>query len=160
MWRPFLLVPAAGIIVAGLAIAFHATSGKSVNEVLFSGHSALRGLVTSAGTWSISALLLVLAFKGLAWGVSLGSFRGGPTFPSMFIGAAAGILASHPPGFDITGAIGVGIGAGVASMLRLPALRSGTPNAAGEQQRPRSRTADNRRRRRRVPDNDRTEQAL
>jgi len=38
----------------------------------------------------------------------------------MFIGAAAGILASHLPGFDITGAIGVGIGAGVASMLRLP----------------------------------------
>jgi H+/Cl- antiporter ClcA len=64
--------------------------------------------------------LLVLAFKGLAWGVSLGSFRGGPTFPAMFIGAAAGILASHLPGFDITGAIGVGIGAGVASMLRLP----------------------------------------
>jgi H+/Cl- antiporter ClcA len=120
MRRPFLFVPAAGIIVAGLAIAFHATSGKSVNEVLFSGQSALPGLVTSAGSWSISALLLVLAFKGLAWGVSLGSFRGGPTFPSMFIGAAAGILASHLPGFDITGAIGVGIGAGVASMLRLP----------------------------------------
>ena len=120
MRRPFLLVPAAGIIVAGLAVAFHATSGKSVNEVLFSGQSALPGLVTSAGSWSISALLLVLAFKGLAWGVSLGSFRGGPTFPAMFIGAAAGILASHLPGFDITGAIGVGIGAGVASMLRLP----------------------------------------
>jgi hypothetical protein len=88
MRRPFLLVPAAGIVVAGLAIAFHATSGKSVNEVLFSGQSALPGLVTSAGTWSISALLLVLAFKGLAWGASLGSVRGGPTFPAMFIGAA------------------------------------------------------------------------
>jgi H+/Cl- antiporter ClcA len=120
MRRPFLFVPAAGIVVAGLAIAFHATSGKSVNEVLFSGQSALPGLVTNAGTWSISALLLVLAFKGLAWGASLGSFRGGPTFPAMFIGAAAGILASHLPGFDITGAIGVGMGAGVVSMLRLP----------------------------------------
>jgi len=118
--RPFLLVPAAGIAVAALAIAFHGASGRGANEVLFSGQDALPGLVSSAGTWSISALLLVLAFKGLAWGVSLGNFRGGPTFPALFIGAAAGILASHLPGFAITGAIGVGMGAGVVSVLRLP----------------------------------------
>ncbi len=118
--RPFLLLPAAGLIVAALAIAFHATSGKSASEVLFSGQDALPGLVTSAGAWSISALLLVLAFKGVAWGISLGSFRGGPTFPALFIGAVAGILASHLPGFALTGAIGVGMGAGVVSVLRLP----------------------------------------
>ncbi len=120
MRRPFFLIPVAGIVVAGLAIAFHATSGKSPAEVLFSGQSALPGLVSSPGAWSISALLLLLAFKGLAWGISLGSFRGGPTFPAMLIGAAAGLLASHLPGFDLTGAIGVGLGAGVVSMLQLP----------------------------------------
>ncbi len=120
MRRPFLLIPAAGIVVAGLAIAFHATSGKNAGEVLFSGQSALPGLVTSAGAWSVGALLLLLAFKSLAWGVSLGSFRGGPTFPAIFVGAAAGLLASHLPGCDLTGAVGVGIGAGVAAMLQLP----------------------------------------
>jgi H+/Cl- antiporter ClcA len=120
MRSPFLLLPAAGLVVAGLAIAFHATSGRSASEVLFSGQDALPGLASGAASWSISALLLLIAFKGLAWGVSLGSFRGGPTFPAMFIGAAAGVLASHLPGFDLTGAIGVGIGAGVTAMLMLP----------------------------------------
>ena len=120
MRRPFFLLPVAGIVVALLAIAFHATSGKSPSEVLFSGQSALPGLVSNPGAWSISALLLLLAFKSLAWGISLGSFRGGPTFPAMLIGAAAGLLASHLPGFDLTGAIAVGIGAGVVSMLQLP----------------------------------------
>ncbi len=118
--RPLLLIPAAAVLVSVLAIAFHAASGRSVNEVLFSGQDALPGLVTGAGAWSVSALFLVLAFKGLAWGVSLGSFRGGPTFPSMFIGAAAGVLAWHLTGLDLTAAVGVGIGAGLVGVLRLP----------------------------------------
>jgi H+/Cl- antiporter ClcA len=118
--RPFLVLPVAGVAVALLAVAFHGTSGKSAEEVLFSGQDALPGLIAGAGTWSISALLLVLGFKGIAWGLSLGSFRGGPTFPALFIGAAAGILASHLPGFDLTGAVGVGMGAGAVSVLRLP----------------------------------------
>jgi H+/Cl- antiporter ClcA len=118
--RPLLLIPAAALVVAGLAIAFHAASGRSVEEVLFSGQSALPGLVTEAGAWSVSALFLVLAFKGLAWGVSLGGFRGGPTFPSMFIGAAAGVLAWHLTGLDLTAAVGVGMGAGLVGVLRLP----------------------------------------
>ncbi len=115
-----LVLPAVGVVVALLAIAFHAASGRAIEEVLFSGQDQLPGLITEAGTWSISALLLLLAFKGIAWGVSLGSFRGGPTFPALFIGAAAGILASHLPGFDLTGAVGVGMGAGAVSVLRLP----------------------------------------
>ena len=106
--------------VAVLAIAFHATTGKDASEVLFSGQSALPGLVTGAGAWSVGALLALLAFKSVAWGISLGSFRGGPTFPAMFIGAAAGLVGSHLPGFSMTGAVGVGIGTGVVSMLRLP----------------------------------------
>jgi H+/Cl- antiporter ClcA len=117
---PYLVLPAVGVVVALLAIAFHAASGRAIEEVLFSGQDQLPGLVTSAGTWSISALLLLLAFKGLAWGISLGSFRGGPTFPALFLGAAAGVLASHLPGFDLTGAVAVGMGAGAVSVLKLP----------------------------------------
>lgn len=118
--KPFLVLPAAAVAVALLAVAFHGTSGKDIDEVLFSGQDALPGLVAEAGEWSISALLLLLAFKSLAWGLSLGSFRGGPTFPALFIGAAAGILASHLPGLDMTGAIAVGMGAGTVAVLRLP----------------------------------------
>lgn len=59
-------------------------------------------------------------FKGLAYGLSLGSYRGGPTFPALFLGAAAGIMASHLPGFPIQAAVAVGMGAAVVAVLRLP----------------------------------------
>jgi H+/Cl- antiporter ClcA len=117
---PYLVLPAIGIVVALLAVAFHEATGRAIEQILFSGQDALPGLATGAAGWSISALLLLLLFKGLAWGVSLGSFRGGPTFPALFIGAAAGVLASHLPGFDLTGAVAVGMGAGAVSVLRLP----------------------------------------
>jgi H+/Cl- antiporter ClcA len=112
--------PNVGQIVAGLAIAFHGATGKSVNEVLFSGQDALPGLVSGAGSWSVGALLALIAFKGAAWSLSLGAFRGGPTFPAVFLGAATGILASHLPGFALTPGVGIGIGAATAAVLRLP----------------------------------------
>jgi chloride channel protein, CIC family len=118
--RPFVLVPVVGIAVSGLAMLFAETTGKSVNEVLFSGQDQLPGLVSGAATWSLSALALLVAFKGLAWGISLGSFRGGPTFPALFLGAAGGLMAGMLPGYSITPAVAVGIGAAVASVLRLP----------------------------------------
>jgi H+/Cl- antiporter ClcA len=115
-----LLLPVVGLIVGGLAIAFSEASGKGVNEVLFSGQSALPGLVADAGTWSVSALALLIAFKGVAYALSLGSFRGGPTFPALFLGAAAGIMAGHLPGFSITPGVAVGMGAAFVTVLRLP----------------------------------------
>jgi H+/Cl- antiporter ClcA len=118
--KPYLVMPAAAIVVALLAVVFHEWTGKGIEEVLFSGQDALTGITAGAATWSISALLLLLLMKGLAWGISLGNFRGGPTFPALFIGAAAGILASHLPGFDLTAAVAVGMGAGAVSVLRLP----------------------------------------
>jgi H+/Cl- antiporter ClcA len=118
--RQFLLLPVCGLIVSGLAIAFSQATGKGVNQVLFSGQDALPGLVSGAGTWSLSALTLLILFKGLGYSISLGSFRGGPTFPAIFLGAAGGIIASHLPGFSITAAVAVGIGAGTVAILRLP----------------------------------------
>jgi H+/Cl- antiporter ClcA len=115
-----VLLPAVGLIIAGLAIAFAQITGKSVNEVLFSGQAQLPGLVSSASTWSVAALAWLLVFKGIAYGLSLGSFRGGPTFPAMFLGAAAGVLASHLPGFPIQIGVAVGMGAAVVAVLRLP----------------------------------------
>jgi chloride channel protein, CIC family len=118
--REFVLLPLAGLAVAGMAIAFEAATDHSVNDVLFSGEAALPGLVSGAGTWSVSALALVIAFKGLAWSISLGSFRGGPVFPALFVGAAGGLMASHLAGFEETPAVAVGMGAAVVSVLGLP----------------------------------------
>ncbi len=118
--RPFVFLPLAGLIVSGLAIVFAQASGKGVDEVLFSGQDALSGLVSGAGTWSLSALALLIVFKGLGYSISLGSFRGGPTFPAIFLGAAGGIMASHLAGFPITAAVAVGMGAGTVAILRLP----------------------------------------
>jgi H+/Cl- antiporter ClcA len=117
---PYVTIPAAGLVVAGLAIAFGETTDQQSSYVLFSGQDSLPGLVSGAGTWSVTALALLIAFKGLAWSVSLAGFRGGPTFPGLLLGAAAGLLASHLPGFAMTPAVAVGMGAAMASVLRLP----------------------------------------
>ncbi len=118
--RPFIVLPAVGLLVAGLGIAFSQTTDHGVDQVLFSGQSGLGPLVESPGAWSLSALALLIVFKGLAYGISVGSFRGGPTFPAMFLGAAAGLMAAKLPGYELTPAVAVGLGAGVVAVLRLP----------------------------------------
>jgi H+/Cl- antiporter ClcA len=118
--RLLLLLPAVGLVVAGLAIAFHGITNKSINEVLFSGQDALVGLISQASTWTMAALAWVIVFKGIAYSLCIGSFRGGPTFPAVFLGAAAGLMASHLPGFPMTPAVAVGLGASVTAVLRLP----------------------------------------
>ena len=118
--RPFLVLPLAGLAVSGLAIGFSQAADKDIGNALFSGEFALDGLVQSPAAWSLSALALLVVFKGLAYSISLGSFRGGPVFPAMFLGAAAGMMAAKLPGFHLTPAVGVGMGAAVSAVLQLP----------------------------------------
>lgn len=115
-----LLTPVAGLAVAGLAIAFAAGTGRSSSEVLFSGQTALPSLVQQAAGWTEGALLLLLLCKGLAYAISLSSFRGGPIFPSMFIGAAGGIALSHVGGLPMIAGTAMGVGAMVAGALKMP----------------------------------------
>ena len=118
--RPYLVIPAAGLVVAALAIIFHEITGQPVDLVLFSGQEAMGSIVQDAATLSLGTLALLIVLKGLAWGVSLGAARGGPTFPAMFLGIVGGLLAAHLPGFAETPAIAVLMGAACVSMLRLP----------------------------------------
>src|SRR5262249_14287937 len=90
------------------------------NAVLFSGQDAFGSLFDDAGTVALSTLALLLLFKGLAWSVSLGNFRGGPTFPALFLGAVAGLMAAHLPGFGETQGVATVMAATTASVLRLP----------------------------------------
>ena len=118
--RMILLTPLVGLAVAGLAIGFAEATGRSSSTVLFSGQSALPGLVQNAAGWTVGALLLLIVCKSLAYGISLSSFRGGPVFPSLFIGAAGGIAASHLPGLSLVPGLAMGIGAMCTVMLKLP----------------------------------------
>jgi H+/Cl- antiporter ClcA len=118
--RPFVVIPAAALVVAGLAIAFAKISGQPFQLVLFSGQDSMNPLVHDAATLSLGTLGLLIAFKGLAYGVSLGSARGGPTFPAMFLGIVAGLLAGHLPGFTQTPAVAALMGAALVALLRLP----------------------------------------
>ncbi len=75
-----------------------------------------RGCCCRQAPWSSA----VWRSGSLAWSISLGSFRGGPTFPALFIGAVGGLLAAHLPGFSETPAAAVLMAAAVVSILRLP----------------------------------------
>jgi chloride channel protein, CIC family len=118
--RLLITLPVVGAIVAGLAIAYAEGTGKGSSDVLFSGQSGLNPLVANAASYSVGALVLLIACKGLAYGMSLSGFRGGPTFPALYIGAAGGIAMSHLPGLPMVPALAMGIGAMAVVMLRLP----------------------------------------
>jgi H+/Cl- antiporter ClcA len=118
--RRMLLTPLLGLAVGGLAVGFAEISGKGFSWVLFSGQSALPDLIQHAPSWTVGTVVLLIACKSLAYAVSLPGFRGGPVFPSMFIGAAAGIAASHLPGMSLVPGLAMGIGAMATVMLKLP----------------------------------------
>jgi H+/Cl- antiporter ClcA len=118
--RRILLMPVLGVVMGVLAMGFAEATDRSTSDVLFSGQSALGPLIAHAAGWSVGALLLLILCKGIAYAVALSSFRGGPVFPAMFIGAAAGIAASHLPGLDPVPGAAMGIGAMCTVMLSLP----------------------------------------
>jgi len=115
-----LVLPLAGLVVAALAILYAEATGKASSDVLFSGQSALPHLIQHASSYTVGALLLLMLCKGLAYGVSLSSFRGGPIFPAMFVGAAGGIAMSHLPGLPMVAGVAMGIGAISVVMTTLP----------------------------------------
>jgi H+/Cl- antiporter ClcA len=118
--RPVPATVLLGLVVAALAMGYAAGSGHAASDVLFSGQSALPALLGHGGAYTVGALVLLVLCKGLAYCASLAGFRGGPTFPAMFLGAAGGIALSHLPGLGLVPAAAMGIGAMTAAMLRLP----------------------------------------
>ena len=117
---PFVVMPVAAVLVGAAAIAFGQITGENELLVLFSGQEAMDTLVTQAATLSLGTLALLLVFKSIAWGLSLGAARGGPTFPAMFLGIVGGLLAGHLPGFAEQPAVAALMGAACVAVLRLP----------------------------------------
>lgn len=118
--RMTLAMPVVGAAIGVLAIVFAEVSGESTSMVLFSGQDQMGPLLDQAPAWSVGTVLLLIGCKSLAYSASLSSFRGGPVFPSMFIGAAAGVAASGLPGLPLVPAVAMGIGAMSCTMLSLP----------------------------------------
>ena len=117
--RPHATLVAAGLLVGALAVGFRALADRPVDLVLFSGQEALPAVVAET---SADVLLLLVAAKGLAYALSLGSgFRGGPVFPALLIGVAIGVLAADVlPGLELTPAVATGIAAATSAALRVP----------------------------------------
>lgn len=118
--RLLLASVSAGLLIAGLAVAYFEGTGHPSSDVLFSGQAALPQLISDASRYSAGALTLLVVCKSLAYALSLAAFRGGPTFPAMYLGAAGAIAMSHLPGLAEVPAVAMGIGAMAAVMLRLP----------------------------------------
>jgi H+/Cl- antiporter ClcA len=118
--RLLLATPLVGLAVGALAMVYAEASGHSFSDVLFSGQDAMGPLISQSAGYSVGALLLLVACKGLAYGASMSGFRGGPVFPAMFLGAAGGIALSHLPGLPLVAGVAMGIGAMSVVMLRLP----------------------------------------
>ena len=118
--RPVLATMMLGLVIAGLAIGYAQATGHGPSDVLFSGEVQLPGPIENASRYSVGALLLLLLAKGLGYVAALSAFRGGPTFPALFLGAAGGLALSHLPGLPMVPAIAMGMGAMTAGILRLP----------------------------------------
>src|SRR4051794_14212389 len=116
--RKVLLMPLLGLAIGGLAILFAQSTDHGSSFVLFSGQDQLPALVEQAAGFSTGALLLLILCKSLAYGLSLSSFRGGPVFPALFIGAGLGLLTADLPGLEMVPAVAMGIGAMCTVMLR------------------------------------------
>ncbi|MFD9123609.1 chloride channel protein [Kitasatospora sp. NPDC059571] len=118
--RRLLLTVAAGAVVGVTALVYAETTGHSISDVLYSGQTGLGPLIADSATLSAGTLVMLVTCKSLAYCVSLSAFRGGPVFPSMYIGAAGGLAFSHLAGLDATTGFAMGIGAMGVAMLKLP----------------------------------------
>ncbi len=82
----------ASLVVAAAALLLQLWTGESVMLVLTSGEEMITDLPTLT---TVSTVAAILVLKSVAYAVSMGAgFRGGPFFPAMFVGAAAGLLVA------------------------------------------------------------------
>lgn len=105
----------AGLVAGTAACAYAVITDHSPAEVALSGQATLPELAGSPGAWSTGALIALIVFNGIAYAVCLGTFRGGPVFPALFLGAAIGVLASAVvPSIALLPALAIGLAAGAA----------------------------------------------
>ncbi|MEV7522734.1 chloride channel protein [Streptomyces sp. NPDC091371] len=118
--RPLVRTVQGALGAAVCAALYALATGRSPAEVASSGQATIGELASDPHSWSVGALIAVLLFKGIGYGLCLGSLRGGPIFPALFLGAAAGVLLAPLPGFGVVPGMAAGMAAAAAATLRLP----------------------------------------
>ncbi|MFF1905966.1 chloride channel protein [Kitasatospora sp. NPDC058218] len=109
-----------GALVGVTALVYATWTGNGASEVLYSGQDALGPLLAGQAGYTAGTLVVLVVCKAVAYSLSLSSFRGGPVFPSMFVGGAGGLALAHLPGLDVTSGFAMGVGAMCVAMLKLP----------------------------------------
>ncbi|MFE3656380.1 chloride channel protein [Streptomyces sp. NPDC059165] len=106
---------------AGVCAALYTViTGRTPEDVASSGQATMVQLSETPHAFGVGALIAVLVFKGAAFALCLAGLRGGPVFPTLFLGAAAGVLVAPLPGFGIIPGMAAGMAAASAAALRLP----------------------------------------
>ncbi|GAA1736995.1 chloride channel protein [Isoptericola hypogeus] len=121
---PFTSAVAGALAVAVCASAYALITGRSPMEVALSGQALLPALAADPAAWGAGALVALLVLKAVAYGVSLGTLRGGPIFPAVLLGAATGVLVAPLPGFGAIPALAAGMAAASAATLPFPVSAS------------------------------------
>ncbi|MFI9797478.1 chloride channel protein [Streptomyces sp. NPDC052302] len=114
--RTVVCALAAGVCGAVYTLA----TDRDPADVASSGQSTLAQLAQDPHAWGVGALIAVLLCKGAAYAACLGSLRGGPVFPALFLGAAAGVLLSPLPSLGVVPGMAAGMAAAGGAALRLP----------------------------------------
>jgi H+/Cl- antiporter ClcA len=118
--RPLLIAPAVGACIGALGGAYALITGHPPDEALFSGQQTLATLIAEPGRWTDGDLVVLMVCMGLGYALSLATFRGGPVFPSVLLGAALGTLLAGLPDLGRAPAVAMMMAAFTAAMLRLP----------------------------------------
>jgi H+/Cl- antiporter ClcA len=111
---------AAGLLVGACAAAYALITDRNPFDVASSGTQTLTMITTDPTSWGIGALLALIVFKAAAYAISLGSFRGGPIFPSIMLGGAVGVVLAPLPGLGFAGGVAIGMAAFATAAMRMP----------------------------------------
>ncbi|BBC98167.1 chloride channel protein [Streptomyces rochei] len=114
--RTVVCAVAAGVCLTAYALL----TGRSPEEAALSGQTTLGQLAENPHGWSVLALVALVLCKALAWGISLGSLRGGPIFPAVLLGVATGLACAGLPGLGTAPAFALGISAAATVVTGLP----------------------------------------
>ncbi|SDM32239.1 H+/Cl-antiporter ClcA [Streptomyces sp. cf386] len=118
--RPVAHTAACALAAGACAAVYALAADRSPADVASSGQATLAQLAEDPHSWGVGALVAVLLFKAAAYALCLGSLRGGPIFPSLFLGGAVGVLLAPLPGLGVVPGLAAGMAAASAAALRLP----------------------------------------
>lgn len=117
--KPALTILAAALVIGVLSAIVMVVFDQPYDVIPFSGETSMPTLLAET---SAVAMLAIVVAKMIAYGVSLGGgFRGGPIFPSTYVGVAVAVCVSLVITTTPMSALVVaGIAASCAAMLKLP----------------------------------------